>query len=423
MNIYLYEDSKYKNFYPISYLRPVFHMRSGILSLFEKCQNLFPDTYIGFVVRDQLSQLIARQFPENPVNIIKKGNNGILFLNGRIKNIGDLFDNIKESSKSCIFINNKNEVIGALFRCGSIETVPSVATYKEYANHFKTSLDNFDKIEVSVELYNYNWDIMADISKQIKFDYFSFAQLRKKSNPVIAAQAALINKDDIYIGEGSIINPASVIDATNGPVFIGDKVIVEAHAAIYGPCFIGSNSQVLAGKISHSSIGPTCRVGGEVEESVFHSYVNKYHDGFIGHSYVGSWVNFGAMTTNSDLKNNYSNIRTVLNDENIDSQSNKVGSFIGDHTKFGIGTLLNTGINIGACCNIFGGNLVLDKEIKSFSWGSTGAYQKYQFEKAIETVKIVQGRRSVPYLKEEETLLKIISEHKLSSDGILDFEL
>ena len=423
MNLYLYEDSKYKNFYPISYLRPVFHMRAGILSLFEKCKILFPDTYIGFVVRDQLSQFIARQFSENPVNIIKKGNQGILFLNGRIKNFGDLLDNIKESSKSCIFINNKNEVIGALFRGGSIESVPSVATFNEYSNHFKASSDNFDRVEVSVELYNYNWDIMADISKQIKFDYFSFSQLRKPSNPVIDSQAALINKDDIYVGDGSKIYPTAVIDATNGPIFVGDNVIVDAHAVICGPCYIGSNSRVLAGKISHSSIGPTCRVGGEVEESVFHSYVNKYHDGFIGHSYVGSWVNFGAMTTNSDLKNNYSNIRLVLNGENIDSNSNKVGSFIGDHTKFGIGTLLNTGINIGICCNIFGGNLVADKEILSFSWGSTGEYQKYQFEKAIETVKIVQNRRSVPYLTEEETLLKLISDDKLSSEGVLDFEL
>ena len=423
MNLYIYEDIKYKNFLPISYLRPVFLMRAGILSLFEKCKIMFPDTYIGFIVRDQLSQLIARQYPENPVNIIKKGNKGILLLNGRIKNLGDLLDNIKESSKSCIFVNNKNEVIGALFRSGSIETVPPVATFIEYSNHFKTSLDNFDRVEVSVELYNYSWDVMADISKQIKFDYFKFPELRQQSNPKIDSQAVLINKDDIFIGEDAKIYPTAIIDATEGPVFIGGNVIVDAHAAIYGPCYIGPNSHVLAGKISHSSIGHTCRVGGEIEESVFHSYVNKYHDGFIGHSYVGSWVNFGAMTTNSDLKNNYSNIRLVLNGENIDSNSNKIGSFIGDHTKFGIGTLLNTGINIGVCCNIFGGNLVEDKEILPFSWGSTGEYQKYQFEKAIETVKIVYDRRSVVCLAEEETLLKLIFEDKLSSEGVFNFEL
>jgi hypothetical protein len=149
--------------------------------------------------------------------------------------------------------------------------------------------------------------------------------------------------------------------------------------------------------------------------------VNKYHEGFIGHSYVGSWVNFGAMTTNSDLKNNYSNVRVMQNGEEVDTGSIKVGSFIGDFCRFGIGTLLNTGINIGVSSNIFGGTLVSDKEVKPFSWGSTGAYQRYEIEKAIATAETVCGRRDCRFLAQSAELMRAIFEDKISSEGTLEF--
>lgn len=137
-------------------------------------------------------------------------------------------------------------------------------------------------------------------------------------------------------------------------------------------------------------------------------YVNKHHAGFIGHSYVGQWVNFGAMTTNSDLKNNYSSVRVSLDGRLIDTGQKKIGAFIGDHTKFGIGTLLNTGVNIGVFCNIFGGSLVSDKEVASFSWGSSGSWSEHDFEKALETASRAQARRGCKFSSEDEKLFKYI---------------
>ncbi|MBU0983354.1 MAG: hypothetical protein KKA42_05760, partial [candidate division Zixibacteria bacterium] len=231
----------------------------------------------------------------------------------------------------------------------------------------------------------------------------------------------VVNPEQVFLGDGVDVLPGSVIDASHGPVYIGANTRIEAHVAIYGPCYIGPNSVIVAGKIAGSSIGHTSRVGGEVEESIFQSYVNKYHAGFIGHSYVGSWVNFGAMTTNSDLKNNYSNIRVVLNGENIDTGSIKVGSFIGDHTKFGIGTLLNTGISIGVSCNIYGGNLVLDKEVGSYRWGNSDGYDTYDFARAIETARRSMDRRHVTLTSQEEVLLRLIFDDKLSGGGAIAF--
>ena len=238
-------------------------------------------------------------------------------------------------------------------------------------------------------------------------------------NAQVHKAACLVNPDRIHLNDGVEVLPCAVIDASHGPVYIGAFTRIEPHAVINGPCYIGPNSVVLAGKVSGSSIGHTCRVGGEVEESIFHKYINKYHAGFIGHSYVGPWVNFGAMTTNSDLKNNYSNIRLTVGGVQVDSGLIKVGSFIGDHTKFGIGTLLNTGINIGVCCNIFGGTLIVDKEVPSFSWGNSQKYEQYRFEKAVETAERSVFRRDCTLSDRELGLLQAIFDGTLSDDGIV----
>jgi len=274
--------------------------------------------------------------------------------------------------------------------------------------------------ETTATLYDYCWDVMADIETEVTAD-FGFYRDTFPKNPKASVHegAYVLNEADIYLGAGVVLMPGAVIDASSGPVYIGDDTKVDPDVAITGPTFIGANCQVLAGKIAGSSIGHTCRVGGEVEESVFHAYVNKYHAGFIGHSYVGPWVNFGAMTTNSDLKNNYSEIRCRVNGKAVDSGSIKVGSFIGDHTKFGIGTLLNTGITIGVCCNLFGGTLITDKEVAPFSWGGTGMYKNYQFDKAIATAQRAAERRGVTISDREIALLRSAADQTLSGEGVM----
>jgi UDP-N-acetylglucosamine diphosphorylase/glucosamine-1-phosphate N-acetyltransferase len=240
-------------------------------------------------------------------------------------------------------------------------------------------------------------------------------------NLMIREGAFLVNKDQILFGNNVEIMPGAVIDASKGSVYLGENVRVESHAAVAGPCYIGADSIVLAGKIVASSIGQVCRVGGEVEESVFLSYVNKFHAGFIGHSYIGSWVNFGAMTTNSDLKNNYSTVRVMQRGEMVDTGQIKVGSCVGDHTKFGIGTLLNTGITIGDCCNIFGAGLTSDKEVSSFKWGNTSAWEEHQLAKALETASRSCGRRNVMLSEREIELLRAAYEQKVDRRGAITF--
>jgi len=420
LNICFYEDKNYKHFFPLTKLRPVYVLRAGILPLFKRVNRYFPESNISLSCREQLAIGLAERYKDFPVNIIKRGDSDVLLLNGRIRDYGNLPQIIKEAKLSTIFKHN-DETVAVILKKESIKELPPIAVIADYEKYIHDVAYHIATTDTTATLFNYCWEIVNDIEKEITADFnFLSSSLAQSVNINIHEGVFWVNREQVFLGNDVEILPGAVIDASRGPIYIGSNTRLESHTALYGPCYIGPNSLVLAGKISSSSIGHTCRVGGEVEKSVFHSYVNKYHAGFIGHSYVSPWVNFGAMTTNSDLKNNYSSIRIMLNGEEIDSGFNKVGSFIGDHTKFGIGTLLNTGINIGVCCNIFGGNLVIDKEIPSFSWGSTGNYVKYDIDKALDTAKTVAQRRNYEISERELLLLRLLVEQKMTDEGVIN---
>ena len=199
----------------------------------------------------------------------------------------------------------------------------------------------------------------------------------------------------------------------NGPVWIDDGVTVMANAVLEGPLYIGKDSKIkIAAKIyENTTIGPLCKIGGEVEGSIIQGYSNKQHDGFLGHAYLGSWVNLGADTNNSDLKNNYGMIQALLNGEKVDTGSQFVGLMMGDHSKSGINVMFNTGTIVGTNCNIFGAEMP-PKFVPSFSWGGAAGFAEYQFEKAINVAKTVMSRRKVEFTKNDRHLFENV--HQLA---------
>ncbi len=421
LKICFYEDDGYSRFFPLTYMRPVYTLRAGIVSLYKRARQYFADAEFCFTAREQVSPLLAESYRDIPVSIIKKPEGDILFLNGRLRDYGNLPELMMQAEGSTGFRVGE-ETVAVLFKGKLLRHVPPVATQRQYQETYGEESSQISFQETTATLYDYCWQIMADIEKEIVSD---FALLRDRlpdsSKARVHDGAFMVNSGDIVLGYGVEVLPGAVLDASKGPICIADYCRIEPHAAIYGPTYVGPNSVIAAGKITASSIGHTCRVGGEVEESVFHSYVNKYHSGFIGHSYVGPWVNFGAMTTNSDLKNNYSTIRSSVGGELIDTGSIKVGSFIGDHTKFGIGTLLNTGINIGVSTNLFGGSLIVDKEVPSFSWGNSGRYERYDIEKAIDTARKSTARRNHTLSEREIELLRQLFDGRVEEKGIMSF--
>jgi len=196
----------------------------------------------------------------------------------------------------------------------------------------------------------------------------------------------------VFVAADVQIGPQVVLDARHGPIRIEAGVTIEPFTHLVGPCWIGPESALLGGPIRTSSIGPRCKIRGEVDTSVVLGFANKAHDGYLGHAVVGRWVNLGAMTTNSDLKNNYSSVRVNAGPGPVDTGERKVGVFLGDHVKTGIGTLLGTGCVVGAGSNVMAGPIP-PRYVPPFSWGSGDDFVRYELEKFLETTRVVMGRR------------------------------
>lgn len=247
--------------------------------------------------------------------------------------------------------------------------------------------------DIEISEIRYPWDVVSHfLNGGLEDDLNSLSPKHKHKK-----NRAFINPEAVEISTKAKLAASVAIDASAGKVIIDEGAVVEPFVFIKGPVYIGKNSLVKSGSKIYGPcvIGEGSKVAGEIAESVFHSFVNKQHDGFVGHSYICPFVNLGADTVTSDLKNNYSNIRQNFRGGNIDTGMRFLGSILGDHTKTSINTMLNTGTIAGIFSNIFGGGFPA-KSVKSFSWNEAGkTSEKYDFDKAIETAKIVMSRRGI----------------------------
>ena len=171
----------------------------------------------------------------------------------------------------------------------------------------------------------------------------------------------------LFVHDTATIEPLVVVDTTGGPVVVDRGVLVQSFSRLEGPCYIGPGTQVMAARVKSSTIGPACRIGGEVEASIVQGYTNKAHEGFLGHSYLGEWINLGSGTQTSDLRLDYGPVSVIVAGNRVATGLTKVGCFISDHTKTGIGTLLNTGSSVGAFCNLLATGTFTPKVVPSFS--------------------------------------------------------
>jgi UDP-N-acetylglucosamine diphosphorylase/glucosamine-1-phosphate N-acetyltransferase len=218
----------------------------------------------------------------------------------------------------------------------------------------------------------------------------------------------MTNEAQIYIGKRTLVGPFVHIDASKGPVLIGEDVTIKAGVVIEGPVSIDDHVILQPGYVrGNTSIGHHCRVGGEIEGTIMLPYSNKYHAGFVGHSYIGEWVNLGAMTTTSDLKNTYGNIQLQVGRSRIESGQQFLGSFIGDHVKMGIGALLSAGSVIGFGAMLATGGSV-PKWVPSFSWMTTNKSERYEWTKFLETTSRVWSRRGRTLLPHDSAFLEML---------------
>jgi UDP-N-acetylglucosamine diphosphorylase/glucosamine-1-phosphate N-acetyltransferase len=407
MQICIFEDSGFVNFEPLSLSRPVYELFCGINTLKEKIISVFPDSEFELLCRDYLAETVKTDNPKTPVNKLK--GDSCLLINGRLLEPEKLLKQIPEKLKeSIVYINNEN--VAAAFLTGKhfeiLKNNPQLIFDKNF-------FEGIPKENSEAKLVNYIWEFIGINGKMINSDVKRLVDSgnKKVSDPKADKYPGVhfIDKKNIFIGNSVTIKPGVVIDATEGFVFIDNDAEIFPNVVIEGPCYIGKFSKIksCATIYKNVSIGNVCKVGGEVEDSVIMSYSNKQHSGFLGHSYLGSWINIGADTNNSDLKNNYSTVKITLKDKLVDTSLQFLGLIMGDHSKTGINTMFNTGTVVGFSSNIFGAGFP-SKNIPSFCWGGADSLTTYKLDKAVETAKSVFKRRDKNFNSDDEKLFEYI---------------
>jgi UDP-N-acetylglucosamine diphosphorylase/glucosamine-1-phosphate N-acetyltransferase len=267
---------------------------------------------------------------------------------------------------------------------------------------------NLPSEEVEINCAGYLWDLVYSNGKEIQNDFKVYTKGKSSAKKKYTG-VSFVNKKNIFIGKAVDIKPGVVLDASTGPIFIEKNVTIFPNAVIQGPFYIGESSKIksCATIYPNVSIGKVCKVGGEVEDTIIHPYTNKQHSGFLGHSYLGSWINIGADTNNSDLQNNYGTIKVQVNGRHIDSEKQFVGLMMGDHSKTAINTMFNTGTVVGFSSNVFGTGFP-PKYILSFGWGGSESMKEYKLAKALETARAVFARRDKNFGKEDEEIFETI---------------
>lgn len=269
-------------------------------------------------------------------------------------------------------------------------------------------------------LLSFSWQIIEENAAAIEDDFNKLALRGQGDESIVFSGVHMVGEENIVIGEAAVIKPGVVLDASTGPIVIGDGTMIMANATINGPVYIGKQCLIKAGAkiFEGTSIGDVCKIGGEVDGTIFACYSNKQHDGFLGHSYIGEWVNIGAGTNNSDLKNNYSPVKMWCAGSVRITGRQFLGLVMGDHTKTGINTMFNTGTVIGFNCNFFSSEPP-GKFVSSFSWGTSRDLQSYALDKAMQTAEVVMERRNLKFEKaHRELFLKIFELSEKSGKNI-----
>ena len=393
------------NFYPLALCRPIWELRCGMTTLGQKlvaklaARDSAKGVDVACFVPPYLAEVYRTQtaWPVNDATSL--AGDDLLIVAGHVK-AAELA--MAPEGPSQVVLDADGEVLVARINQADLGRLPS-GSIDELLAAAKT----LPAAPVAAApVWNYTWDLILANPRQLAED-FRAAGRSGIEGVVEQPHAVRGSLSDVYIAPGAVVHPLVVLDAANGPIYIDEGAEIHPFTRIEGPCYIGKKSILLGAKCREgNSIGPMCRVGGEVEESIIDGYSNKYHDGFLGHAYVGRWVNLGALTTNSDLKNDYSSVSVMLDGKTpISTGSTKVGALIGDHTKTSIGTLLNTGAYVGAMCLIATTGKLLPKYIPSFAWYMEGAVTKgFGKKKLYETARTAMGRRKCQWTAADEAL-------------------
>lgn len=410
MIVALFEDEGYENLLPLTYTRPIFECRIGMFTLLERALRLFPESRFLLFTRNYLVPTLRKRVL-HPVNQPDCIDDDVLLINGAFVLDYEAKQLIEKKRAKKVLMTQNGRMVLAHLSEGIARNYRNELCNPLVSLTLKKLMKECKTLEASnLPLLTYPWDFVNKNAEQIKKDYTALE--KKESEGTVDRRATIYgNKKDVHVGNGAFVEAYVTLDARDGPVFIGNETIVHSGSRICGPTYIGDKAIIPSGLIREGcSIGHVCRVGGELEETIIQGYTNKYHTGFIGHAYVGEWVNLGAATTNSDLKNTYGRVQVLTRGKNVDTGQTKVGCFIGDHAKTSIGTQIYTGKKIGVASHVHG---FVAKDVPSFTIWSESLGSKpveLYLQSAIKTQQRVLSRRGVKQTKEDIELMKKLFE-------------
>ncbi|MDA9663535.1 GlmU family protein [bacterium] len=392
MNVILFEKDR-ENFFPLSFTRPISSFRVGIFTIKEKWEVFYKDVSV------KTEDYLSKKFPIN----LQKEN---LWINSSILPNHDLYTEIYSLRSGECLIKGNNII--AFISCDDIyEKLNKIESHSQF------------------DMINHLWDIFSLNGKEIESDLNlikeGFLMPEKFSNTIlhhnkkslsVCKSNKIIGDYHIFIAKGANVK-CSILNATDGPIYIGEDAEVMEGSLIRGPFAMCNNSVLKMGSKIYGSttIGPFCKVGGEINNSVFFGYSSKAHDGFLGNSVIGEWCNLGADTNNSNLKNNYENVKIwdYKKEGFINTGLQFCGLIMADHSKCGINTMFNTGTVVGVSANIFDSGFVRNF-VPSFSWGGKSGFKTYKINKVFEVATAVMNRRNIVFSDVEKSILEKVFE-------------
>jgi UDP-N-acetylglucosamine diphosphorylase/glucosamine-1-phosphate N-acetyltransferase len=387
MNIIFFDD-KLNQFLPLAFTKPIVKLRVGILTIEDKWKQYFQNKNISITTSYITEDYLSKKYP-----LIEREEN--IFINSRFlpnERLVDLIVNGMVSNEALLFDDDL-----MVAKCTS-EVYQSASYYiKEYDESF-----------MSIELKSIT-DIFSKNDLALEQD-FKLITKGRKSAPISSTNTII--GDNVFIEEGAKVE-ASILNSSTGSIYIGKNAEIMEGCLIRGPFAMNESSVLKMGAKIYgaTTIGAYSKVGGEVNNSVIQDYSNKGHDGFLGNSVIGEWCNLGADTNNSNLKNNYTEVKlwSYEKENFIKTGLQFCGLIMGDYSKCGINTMFNTGSVVGVSANVFGSGFP-PNFIPSFSWGGVPGFETYKLNKVFEVAEIVMKRREVVFDKEDKDILTAIFE-------------
>ncbi|MBS1774280.1 MAG: GlmU family protein [Bacteroidetes bacterium] len=387
MQVILFDTDVRYRLLPFTHTRPIADIRCGILTMRERWETFLQTTTSTLTVA-----YMQDVYPQ-------KAGNDNLYINGAVFANPSITEAIKQLKQGEKLV--KDGIIIALRTETTIHTIEDIA-YHDTAIHYDKDVHSLKNV----------WDIFSINGSAIRGDYMLLTQ-NKKSAP-LPDNVTVTGKENLFIEEGAIINAGCIINASTGPVYIGKKAEILEGTIIRGPIALCEGAVIKMGaKIyADTTIGPGCKVGGEVSNVVFFANSNKGHDGYLGNAVIGEWCNLGADSNCSNLKNNYDEVK--IWDEHINKSVKTgltfCGLMMGDHSKCGINTMFNTGTVVGVSANIYGAGFP-EKFVPSFAWGGAEGMTTYSFDRAMDTAGRMMARRNKTLSEAERKMYAHVFEY------------